>query len=349
MLRLKGKAIVAFHVAAMFAASSVAQLTDQVYTSGGTPTRGQITNITPAEIDISVSNQIRKISVRDIRKINFSGEARELRKVRDLMADGRYEDVKEALVKVSVESLETRKALKADYDFFGAYAEARLVLRGGGDKNGAVRKLNAFIKEHPASYHYFSAVELIADMAVSMGNYKAASKFYGDLIKAPWNDYKLRATVLQGRSMLAEKKYEDAVKRFDMVMESQYDDPESLLQKKMAETGKAVCLAESGNHDEGIKLVETIIANNDPQLSGILFGHAYNALGRCYLKANKPKDALLAFLHVDLLFFTDSETHAESLYNLSKLWGDQNQADRALRARATLTQRYAGSVWAKEE
>jgi hypothetical protein len=55
----------------------------------------------------------------------------------------------------------------------------------------------------------------------------------------------------------------------------------------------------------------------------------------------------LAFLHVDTLFFADADQHAQALYYLSDLWGQLNQPDRALEARTTLKNRYAGTRWAK--
>ena len=81
----------------------------------------------------------------------------------------------------------------------------------------------------------------------------------------------------------------------------------------------------------------------------MLFARAYNALGRCYMKQNKPKDAVLALLHTDVLFYADADAHAEALYYLSKLWSDINKSDRAVAARSTLRERYAGSIWATLE
>jgi hypothetical protein len=109
-----------------------------------------------------------------------------------------------------------------------------------------------------------------------------------------------------------------------------------------------VALAETGKADEAIKQLQELIRKNDPQ-DAVLFARAYNALGRCYLKQNKPKDALLALLHTDVLFYSDADAHAEALYHLSKLWNEVNKSDRALAARTTLRERYAGSVWATLE
>ena len=40
---------------------------------------------------------------------------------------------------------------------------------------------------------------------------------------------------------------------------------------------------------------------------------AYNTLGDCLRAANRPKDALLAYLHTDLLYSKDKEEHPRAL------------------------------------
>src|SRR5687768_9051282 len=158
----------------------------------------------------------------------------------------------------------------------------------------------------------------------------------------------MRANNAVARSLVGQKDFANALQKFDAVLASELTTPEAAQQKLFASIGKAVCLAETNKPDEGITLIEDIIAKNDAQ-DAELFAKAYNALGNCYLKANRPKDALQAFLHTDILFYADAESHAEALYRLSKLWNDVNKSDRAVAARNTLRERYAGSVWAQQE
>ena len=75
---------------------------------------------------------------------------------------------------------------------------------------------------------------------------------------------------------------------------------------------------------------------------------AYNAQGVCYLANSQPKDALIAFLHTSELFYQDPDTHAEALYQLSKLWELVKKSGEANRARGLLRERYGDSVWAQK-
>ena len=104
-------------------------------------------------------------------------------------------------------------------------------------------------------------------------------------------------------------------------------------------------MAES-DADGAIKLVEQVIADAAPE-EAELHARAYNALGACYQKKpDAAKDALLAYLHVDVLYNTLPEEHAEALFHLANLWDKVGNAEEARRARANLTERYPGSVWA---
>ena len=182
---------------------------------------------------------------------------------------------------------------------------------------------------------------------MAAGNYADAAKYYGPngLAGAPWPDYQMRANNAGGRALIGEKQYDQALEKFKAVIGSELSTPEA---KNLAHVGRGVCLAETGKSEEAVTLLMDLINKNDPQ-DAALFARAYNALGRCYMKQNKLKDARMAFLHTDLLFYNDADAHAESLYYLSKIWASLDKADRAAAARNTLRERYAGSIWATQE
>ena len=80
--------------------------------------------------------------------------------------------------------------------------------------------------------------------------------------------------------------------------------------------GLGVYLIENG------KSVEEVIAENDPNADKALFGRAYNALGACYLKSGKPKDAAAAALDrigdADLLAQLTKKAPSKTLRNRAK-------------------------------
>ncbi len=56
---------------------------------------------------------------------------------------------------------------------------------------------------------------------------------------------------------------------------------------------------------------------------------AYNTLGDCLRAANRPKDALLAYLHTDMLYSKDKEEHPRALHQISVLFRQLKQDGRA--------------------
>ena len=86
-------------------------------------------------------------------------------------------------------------------------------------------------------------------------------------------------------------------------------------------------------------MIHEVIRDADPEDSE-LHAIAYNALGQCYRQADKPKEALLAFLHVDVLYSSIPAAHVEALENLAALWTSFGQAGRAREARGLLRDQY---------
>jgi hypothetical protein len=79
-----------------------------------------------------------------------------------------------------------------------------------------------------------------------------------------------------------------------------------------------------------------------------LMARAYNVLGLAHRQAGRTKEALLAFLHTDVLYSSQPDTHAEALANLVDLWEQVHKTERANAARKTLEEQYKDSPWAKK-
>ncbi len=334
----------------LLASVGSAQQFDTVLGDRGTPTLGDITEITRTQVSITANTGKKVFPVNEIQKVSFKGEPRELRNARDAILKGQLELAQSDLAKIALADI-TRPEILQDIEFYRAYCEGRLALIGGGDKSAAVRALRAF-ESNPAnanSLHYFAAMELLGDLAVALSSYDNGIRYYGKLAEAPWPDYAMRATLLQADAMVSAGQFAEAQKKYEEVLASTLDDAQSRELKLRATLGKAVCLAESGESQPAIESVLQIIAENDSREKPQLFARGYNALGVCYLKADKKQDALLAFLHVDLLFNQDPEAHAEALFYLSDLWRTVNKSERAIRARSLLESRYSGSKWANRK
>jgi hypothetical protein len=71
-----------------------------------------------------------------------------------------------------------------------------------------------------------------------------------------------------------------------------------------------------------------------------LHAKAYNALGYCQAKAGETKEALFAYLHVDILYNAIPDEHAKALASLVSLWAAVGKPDRAREAEALLEERY---------
>jgi len=321
---------------------------DQVYVNRQpTPNRGTITSMTKDEVGMDMAGVARTFPVNEITRISYGDENNELTNARNAVQQKNYNAALTELRKLQGVQI-GREYMKQDVDYLNALCLARLAMSEGGDKKAAAQAMLEFVKSAPNNWHFYDAAEILGDLAAASGDNAAAVRYYSGLAKAPWEDYRMRANNAIGNALLAQKNAAEALNRFNEVLNASLTTPEAAAQKTFAQIGKAQCLAETGKPDEGVKMIEEIIAENDPSDS-TLFAKAYNALGNCYLKSNKTKEALQAFLHTDILFYADGPSHAEALYHLSKLWSEVNKSDRAVAARNTLRERYAGSAWSTKE
>lgn len=311
-------------------------------TSGGQQT-GEVTGSTPTELTLEIGATRKQLPVNELETIQFEGEPSGLTQGRQAIAAGRYAEAAALLAKVPPDY--KRPILTQEVQFFQALATARLALAGNGSIQDAGKRLLAFEKANPTSFRYFEACEALGDLLVAMGNYPVAESYYTKIASAPWPEYKMKAAALTGRALVGQKKYDQAIARFDQVLASDLQGPQARAQKIAATLGKAEALSGSQKPQEAVALVDQVIAKAGPNDEELL-ARAYNVKGASLQAAGQVKPAIVAYLHVDLLYPRFPAVHAEALGHLTELFTADNKTQRAAQARTTLKQKYPQSTWA---
>ncbi len=288
----------------------------------------------------------KEIPVNQIETIFYSEEPISLKNAKTSILGERYEEALNWLGRLKNNSI-ARKELLEDIEFYSALSTAQLAKSGSGKIADAGRMMIAFIKNYPDSYHFFQSCETLGDLLAANRSFSQAEEYYAKVAKAPWPDYQMRAGVAIGRALLAQGKSDEAMKTFDKVLANQNQDPLCQAQLQAAKLGKAAVLVAMKKNEEAVKLIDTVIRQANPEDAGTI-ARAYNISGNALRQAGKNKEALLAFLHVDLLYSSVPDAHAEALYNLAELWDEFHNTDRAIRARQILEQQYKNSPWAQK-
>jgi tetratricopeptide (TPR) repeat protein len=331
-------------LAAATLSARVASAVDRVKPIQGNPVSGKISEMSATKVVVEAGSARKEFPVNEIDTVQFDGEPNELMQARIAVAAGRYDDAQTLLAKIEAGQMK-RPEIAKDVEFYQALAAARQALSGGGSIADAGKKVFTFERANRDNFHYFEACQTLGDLLAAVGRYPDAEGYYAKLAEAPWPDYKMRAGVLLGRSLISQQKFDEATAKFDEVLKADATGKEADAQKAAAMLGKAAALSGAGKPDEAVKLVDEVIAKADPE-NEELYARAYNILGNCHKAAGKKKEALLAFLHVDLLYSRHAEQHAEALANLATLWSEVDKSDRAAQAKSMLNQKYPNSVWA---
>ncbi len=334
---------------AVVAAGTISSADTVKYKKKPAPLHGQIisTSATAVEFETGgASATVKKIPVNEIEFIGFEDEPAALGRARTEAQEGEYEKAAETLEKVNAADAK-RPEIAAEIDFYKALFAAQLALGGNGEIADAGRLMAAFVKSHPNSIHHFEANQWVGDLLVAKGAYPAAQKYYSELANSPFEDFKMRAGIGLGRALLAQSKPDEALKAFEEVLGNDSSSEQAESQRTVARLGKARCLAATKRSDEAVRIAQDIVAKADAN-DKVLMADAYVTLGIALRRANRPKEALLAFLHVDAIYDSVPDLHAEALANLIAVFGELHKPDHAGACKQKLLREYPNSPWAKQ-
>jgi tetratricopeptide (TPR) repeat protein len=336
-------------VAAFLLIAPSAMSAEDIVKTKDSKVQGKVTAVSPTEVTVSQGGTEKKVPVNKIESISYEEDSTFIRRGREAAVAKRYEEAYRALENVKIDEIE-RPELKQDVEYYSALSAAKLALSGKAEIPEAGKQMRQFLAAYPQSCHYFEANEVVGDLLVALDQFAKAREYYERVGKAPWPEYKLRAAAAMGKVLLAEDKPAEALKFFQHVLDANAASDSATAQRSAAALGKARCLAETDKHAEAIKVAEAIIAEADAEDAedADLLGRAYLVLGIAFEKAGRLQDAQYALLHVDAMYASVRDVHAESLFRLARVWTALKKPDRALEARRTLADQYGDTRWGRE-
>ncbi len=323
---------------------------DSVYTRGAGDAnrlvRGKVVATTAFKVTVETESGKKDVPSSEVKKIAFSGEPRGLTRARDHLESERFDDCLSAIKKLK---LPDSKFVRQEAKFLEAFASGKKSLLGDQAISTAAAEqlLGKFVRENSDSYRLVRAVDLYAQLLLANGKTKEAQKEFNKLTKSRWPEFESRGRYFEGEALIHQGDFAAAKSSFQKLANASGTDKFAKEYRLLSQCQLAKLTGLEGGVDSAVATLEKIIKDENSD-NARLFALAYNSLGTCYMQKNELKKACRAFLHTELLFSTETNAHAEALYNLAKIWPQLNETERANRARSTLTSRYRNTIWASK-
>lgn len=329
----------------LVASPAFAQI-DYVYKkSDGKPAGGNVDKITRDSVTVkrAVGGNI-DVPATDVDYVQWDGEPQELKTGRRKENSG---DLAEALTAYEAAAKSATGNIQVDAEFLAARTAAKIAQADAAQLDTAIAKLDAFRKARGTSFRYYPALALLGDLQTRKGEFDAANAAFDELAKAPTNEVKWAARNAKAGVLIAQGDIDAALDAYGKVVAEKATTPVEEARQYEAMLGQASAYKAKKEYPDAISKLDEVVAKVSPRET-LIQAEAYLLRGACFTEMNKPKDALFAYLHVDLLFPSEPGLHAEALYNLVRLWGAVGKPARAQATLDQLTTRYPNTEWAKK-
>ena len=311
--------------------------------------RGELTAMTTTSITVKLTNgQTQEIPVSDIYGVRYDMEPPILNQAQANERSGSLDAAMEKYLSVQKDYQGDDKRLVVDLKFLIARTLVKSALADPTKVEAAAKGIKAFRTENKNNFRYLEATLLEAQLlSLSPAGTAAAQELLKEVQAAPVTGFQLQAGVLLGRLLLAANDAAGAITAFDDVIAKSANDAGATAALFDGMLGKALCQQKQNQIDEAIVTLDQVIAKASESESQTL-AEAWVLKGDCMRAKTMSKDALMAYLHVDILYASEPAAHAEALYHLTTLWAPAGHQDRADEAKELLMTKYPNSSWAKK-
>jgi tetratricopeptide (TPR) repeat protein len=311
------------------------------------PLRGTITAETAHELTIQRKDtgKTESVPLNDVQRVKYDKVSIDLANADAYAQKGEFTRSTELYDKVVQQSVGREFAVRA-----ASFGKVNgIVLQAFHEPariDEAIKAIEDFRIQNPNSRYHYALHETLGKLQLTKLNEEAARAAFAELAKAPWPDLKLKASIYEGRILIATNQLDAAIAKFDGVAQSAGDSAEEKQRRFEASLGKAEILVKQKKFDDAEKLVSQVIDGASSEESA-LHAAAFNFRGDVQRETGRVKEALLSYLYVDLICPGDRNEHAKSLCYIALLSEQLGRADRAEDSRSRLKKDYPNSPWVK--
>lgn len=310
----------------------------KVKSAAGGRVRGTVQSESPVEVVVKLGATITNVPTGEIVSISYTGQPASMVQAEQREAAGALAEAADLYKKAAADA-EGKPYVQQAAQYHQASVVAELALGNPARAGEAVNLLQAFVRAHPSGRHIVPALDKLARLELQKKDYAAVDKTLAEMAKQPQSAD--RAAVLRAKVFAQQGQHAKAIEEYDKLIKNA---PEGSVRRRDAQLAKAESLASADKFEAAETEVRAVIKSAAPE-DYQTQSAAYNTLGDCLRGAGKPKDALDAYLHTDILYSKDKEQHPRALAHISRLWRVLKRDDRADEIWQQLKKEYPNSQW----
>ncbi len=307
---------------------------------------GTITDISKTEIVVQSTAKNKPpthIPANDIKEIKWNSEPPELTLLRSAERKNSFEKALVGYKKVYGQIGSSQKNLRNDLSFLIARVTSQLAADDEKHLEDAIALLEKFRKLNPNHFRYYESLILLNKMYQKKNDPEQIRRISELIATAPWKDFRDSGKIEKAYALLSTGDADQALELFEKIILEYNKNPEN-DQALKAILGKAKCLLKLEEFQKAEKTINHLLDHANP-VSKQLLTETFLMQGELYRSQKLPKDAILAYLRIDLIFNKDKKAHEEALYWLAVLWKQVGHETRSSKNSEKLKSKYPESKW----